>query len=192
MIDKSRGLALLGSGLGPTDVAQTLGCDPSLISQWLMDDDFRSQVLAERIKNLTAHTARDRKIDTIEDALITKLEDTVPYMTKAREILQAFNIVNAAKRRGAQASGAINVTQNIVSINLPPTAKEYFFPKTNAQGEVVQVGDKVTVTKSLQQLMQERMNKKLTAQDAQVINETSNARAAGTRSTGSRETETST
>lgn len=180
MIDKERGLQLLGSGLGPSDVSQALGCDPSLVSQWLMDEDFRQNVLALRIQSLTAHTARDKKIDAIEDALIEKLQENIQYMVKTRDILGAFAILNNAKRRGASTVGAINITQQVVSINMPPVAKEYFFPKTNSQGEVVQVGDRVTVTKSLQQLMQERITKKLTAQDAEVIHESGSRSREGT------------
>lgn len=162
MIDQERALQLLGAGLKPADVSVTLGCDPSFISQLLMDDGFRQQVLALRIENLQAQTIRDRNIDTIEDELIVKLHDSIKYMIKPRDILMAFNIVNAAKRRGAASSGGdINLTQQVVTINLPPAAKEHFFPRINAQGEVVAVGQQVTVTKSLQQLMHERTQVKL-------------------------------
>lgn len=171
MIDKERGLQLLGSGLGPTDVATALGCDPSFVSQWLMDESFRAQVLALRIESLQSQTKRDSRINGIEDALIEKLQESVQWLTKPRDILMAFQILNNAKRRGAATSGQINLTQNVVTINLPPKAREFYFPKTNAQGEVVQVGDRVTVTKSLSALMQERMQKRIeSAQDAEVIN----------------------
>lgn len=160
--------------MGPTDVATALGCDPSFVSQWLMDDSFRAQVLALRIESLQAQTQRDRKIDGVEDTLITKLEETIPYLTKPKDILMAFNILNNAKRRGASAAGGqINLTQNVVTISMPPVARQHYFPKTNAQGEVVQVGDQVTVTKSLQQLMSERAAKQIksTAQEAEVLSE---------------------
>ena len=184
MIDKDKGLQLLGSGLKPVDVATTLGCDPSLVSQWLMDDAFRQSVLALRIQNLQAHTLRDRRIDTIEDDLIEKLQENIKYMTRPRDILMAFNIVNAAKRRGAHTGGDINVTQNIVSINLPPAARQYFFPKMNAQGEVIQVGEQVTVTKSLNQLMEERILKQRTASatDVKITDETSRGTEASSAS----------
>lgn len=175
MIDRNRALLLLGSGLGPTDVATTLGCDPSYISQMLMEDEFRQEVLAERIKSLTAQTQRDQKIDSIEDQLIGKLVDAIPTMFKTRDILAAFHILNSAKRRGASvAGGSLTINQNIVSINLPPAARQHFFPKMNAQGEVVQVGDQITQTKPLQQLMQERLQlqqKKLAAQTVEVLDE---------------------
>jgi len=169
MIDQERAITLLGAGMGPTDVGTALGCDPSFISQLLMDDAVRAKVLALRIQNLQAQTQRDRQIDGIEDDLIVKLKENVQWITKPRDILAAFQILNSAKRRGAITAGAINITQNVVSINMPPAARQHFFPTLNAHGEVVQVGDQVTVTKGLQQLMRERLQeRKLTAEDAQI------------------------
>jgi hypothetical protein len=161
MIDKAKGLQLLGAGLGPVDVGKALGCDPSFVSQWLMEEDFRQQVLVLRIQSLQASTERDKRIDAIEDTLIEKLKDAMPYMVKTREILQAFAVLNGAKRRGAQVTGDLNLTQNIVQITLPETARKTYFPTVNAQGEVVQVGDRVTVTKPLNALLEERLKKRI-------------------------------
>jgi hypothetical protein len=161
MVDTERAIKLLGSGIGPAAVATTLGCDPSYISQLLMQDEYRDRVLALRMESLHQQTARDKKIDALEDAVLEKLENLLPYITNVKQALTAFQLLNAAKRRGAAVSGDINLTQNVVQINLPPVAREFFFPKMNAQGEVVQVGEQITVTKSLQTLMQERMHAKL-------------------------------
>jgi hypothetical protein len=154
MIDKNRMLALLGAGLGPTEVATTLGCDQSYVSQQLMDEDFRSQVLAKRVEHLQAATERDKKINAIEDDLIDKLKDSVPYMTKSQDILKAFFILNRAQRRGASQGSAINITQNVVQLQLPPAARRMF--TTSHTGEVVEVDSKSTITKSLNELMRER------------------------------------
>lgn len=186
MIDQERGIRLLGSGLGPTDVATALGCDPSLISQWLMNDDIRARVLALRVENLQAQTLRDRKIDSIEDSLLEKLQEGIQWITKPRDILAAFQILNNAKRRGAQTTGQINLTQNIVSINLPPVAKQHYFPKLNSQGEVVQVGDQVTVTASLQQLMQNRVRKQLAQEVQEITHDGTGEAGSGSRGEESR------
>ncbi len=170
MIDIERAIKLLGSGIGPAAVATTLGCDASYISQLLMNDVHRDRVLALRMEGLQKQTARDGEIDDLEDQMLEKLRELLPYITNVRQALQAFQLLNAAKRRGAAASNDITIQTNIVSINLPPAAREHFFPKMNQQGEVVQVGDQVTVTASLQTLMQNRLKlKKLTATDAQEI-----------------------
>lgn len=170
MIDTERAIKLLGSGIGPVAVATTLGCDASYISQLLMQDEYRDRVLALRMEGLQKQTERDGRIDALEDEILSKLENLIPYVTNMKQALQAFQLLNSAKRRGAASGGEINLQTNIVSINLPPVAKQFFFPKMNAQGEVVQVGDQVTVTANLQTLMQNRLKlKKLTAEDAQEI-----------------------
>lgn len=158
MIDANRVKILLGDGLGPTAVAQTLGCDPSYISQFLMDDTFRQEVLALRIQNMQAATRRDREIDSIEDELIEKLKENIKYMTKTNDIIRAFQILNAAKRRGAVTSGDITQNNTVVAIVLPPAARQKF--TTNEQGEVVQVGEQVTTTMPLQNLLKQRLLKK--------------------------------
>lgn len=161
MIDKDRGLKLLGSGLGPTDVATALGCDPSFVSQWLMDDSFRAQVLAQRMEALQEQTVRDGKINAIEDELIDKLQANIQWITKPRDLLAAFNIVNAAKRRGAQAAGStIDVNMKIVSIQLPAVARKHFIPQINASGEIVAVGEQGTQTASLQSLVSGRLQQR--------------------------------
>lgn len=196
MIDKERGLKLLGSGLGPVDVATALGCDPSFISQWLMDDAFRQQVLVMRMESLHLHTARDREIDGIEDLLIGKLKDNVPYMMKTREILQAFAVLNGAKRRGAHSgSGDINFTQNVVAITLPEAAKRAFIPTVNGQGEVVQVGEQITTTMPLATLVQQRLResaKNAVTVNPQLENKDGNSQESPAASSGTAAKETTT
>lgn len=158
MINKDRMLTLLGAGLGPVEVATTLGCDPSYVSQQLMDEDFRALVLAKRVENLQAETERDKKINSIEDELIEKLKDAVPYMVKTDQVLHAFRVLNSARRRGANAaSSAINITNNVVQLQLPPAARRMF--TTSHTGEVVEVDSRSTSTKSLGELMRERAAK---------------------------------
>lgn len=157
MIDKDRGLKLLGSGLGPVDVATALGCDPSFISQWLMDDAFRANVLALRMESLHLQTKRDREIDSIEDELIEKLKENIKYMVKTNDIIRAFAILNNAKRRGAASGGDLHLHQNVLSITLPEAAREKLLPKTNAHGEVVQVGEQITTTANLTDLVRSRL-----------------------------------
>lgn len=155
MIDKDKALQLLGTGLGPTEVSTTLGCDPSYISQLLMDEGFRSEVLTLRMQHLQASTRRDKEIDSIEDELLVKVRENLPYLVKWADIVRAFAIVNSAKRRGAQSAGNINVTQQIVNISLPEAARRVF--TTNHEGVVVQVDEQVTTTMPLQTLLRDRI-----------------------------------
>lgn len=166
MIDQNRALALLGSGIGPTEVALTLGCDPSFVSQLLMDESFKQQVLAKRIEHLQEATTRDQNINHIEDDLIQKLKDCIPFMVKTQDILRAFAIINNAKRRGATVGTQVNLQQTVVQLNLPPAARRIF--TTNANGEVVQVDNQSTITMPLQNLLADRARRAKEAANGQI------------------------
>lgn len=178
MIDQKRALQLLGSGLGPTEVGTTLGCDPSYISQLLMDESFKQEVLVLRMKALQANTERDLRIDDLEDVMLEKLKEQLQWVTKPRELLQAFAVFNAAKRRGARAAGGVDgMGSKIVAILLPVAARTAFV--TNAASEVVQIGDQNMTTMPLQSLMKQRLQeRKANAVDALTSN--ADSKAAGT------------
>ena len=158
MIDKERAKKLLGSGVQAEIVAATLGCEPSYISQLLSDDHFREEVIALRMATLTAATERDSAIDDIEDHLLEKIKESIDYIVKPRELLSAFNIINAAKRRGVGVGQ--NTVQNnvVVQLTLPTVIQNKFV--TNSQGEVIEVDGKTTVTMPPAQLLKQLAEQK--------------------------------
>ncbi len=131
-----------------------------------MDEKFKQEVLTLRLKHLQAATERDLKIDDLEDTVLARLKENLPFMVKTNDLLRAFAVINAAKRRGARSTGAVDQGGKVVAIVLPVAAKTAFI--TNGKGEVVQVGETVTVTKPLQQLLAERRKN---ASDAAIIND---------------------
>lgn len=158
MVDLERAKKLLGSGVQAELVAATLGCEASYISQLLADDVFREQVITLRVANLTAATERDNRIDGIEDDLLTKLKDSLDYIVKPREILAAFNVINAAKRRGA-GIGQNTVQNNIVvQLTLPTVITQKFI--TNTKGEIIEVDGQTTVTMPPAQLLKQLASEK--------------------------------
>jgi hypothetical protein len=62
---ETRALALLGQGIEPGIVANSLGVDPSRISQLLSDENFAAQVAELRFENLAKHSMRDNKYDNM-------------------------------------------------------------------------------------------------------------------------------
>lgn len=61
----------------------------------------------------------DDKKDNIEEQLLTKLEQLVPYMNKPQDIMQALRIANQLKRsQSPQAPQAMEATQS-VRLSLP-------------------------------------------------------------------------
>ena len=150
---ESRALALLGKGIPPGAVASALGVDPSRITQLLSDDGFAAQVVEAKFESLSKHATRDLSIDALEDMLLDKLKETMPFMTRPMEILKSFSVVNAAKRRSLAASDTVTQQQTIVQLNIPSILVQKF--SQNIHNQVTQVGQQSLITIQSSQLLKE-------------------------------------
>lgn len=137
---------LLGSGLGPEVVSAAVGCDISYVSQLLSDEAFANEVASLRTIALASYSKRDESINTIEDKLIKLLGAAVDDNSfyKPRDLLQAFTVLNSAKRRGSQNLGTGNTVNNIVQLTLPESVVRRF--TTNRTNEVIEVEGQTMVT----------------------------------------------
>lgn len=156
---KDRILSLLGSGLQPALVASAVGCNPSYISQLLEDQSFAFDVASRRCKDIETLTERDKKWNGLEDELLSKLQDLIPYMLRPREVLHALQVVNNAKRRSQEfinPSTAQHVTNNIVVLNLPPKTINKF--ELSPSGEVISIEGKSLIPLPTDILLKEVSN----------------------------------
>jgi hypothetical protein len=148
---ETRALSLLGQGIGPEMVASAVGVSVSRISQLLSDPEFSAQVAELRFKNLSKHNERDQRYDSLEDKLIDKMEDLLPFMMKPLEILRAITVINGAKRRGASAPDQITQQQTVVNLLMPTQITNLFSSKPseltlNINNQVVQAGTQSLIT----------------------------------------------
>ena len=143
-MSRERALQLLGSGVPAESVASALGVTASYISQLLSEPEFKEAVSELRFTSLQRHNERDLKLDSLEDQLITKLENSLAYCCKPMELVKAFQVVNGAKRRGSSMPDHITNTQNIVQLILPIQVINKF--TTNTQNQVVCAGDQELLT----------------------------------------------
>lgn len=139
-----RALALLGQGIPPTAVANALGVDISRISQLLSEPEFATAVVERKFTALSKHNERDASIDDLEDKLLEQLKYALPMMTRPLEIVRAFSVLNAAKRRGQSAPESLAVQQTILQLNIPQILLQQF--TTNIHNQVVQVGEQSLLT----------------------------------------------
>ena len=148
-------IKLLGQGLEVSTVARTLGCDDSYISQLLADDEFKKQVTVMKMDLLQAATNRDRRLDDIEDKIITKVEKDLeanPFAFKSTsDAIRHLSIVNGLKRRGAGAD--LGVLQNqtgvtVVKLTLNKTVVNKFEAQVDINNQVIKVGDQDMITVS--------------------------------------------
>jgi type I site-specific restriction endonuclease len=141
---ETRAISLLGQGLGPEVVAAAIGVSTGRISQLLSDPAFSAQVAELRYENLAKHNTRDSAYDSMEDTLLEKLKDCLPFMMRPMEILKSIQVINQAKRRGASAPESIISQQTVVQLLMPTQILQQF--TTNINNQVIKTGDQDLVT----------------------------------------------
>ena len=146
-----RAIALLGSGLSPEIVASTLGVTPSYISQIMSKDEIATRVTQLRYDALQKHNIRDTTYDTIEDALLVKMDELLPLMMRPMEVLKAISVINAAKRRGQSAPEAIHQQQNIVQLIMPVQVIQYY--QVDIKNTVIKTGEQDLLTMNPKHLL---------------------------------------
>lgn len=168
---KDKILKLLGQGLSPGVVASAVGCDASYISQLMTEDDFALEVAKLRCENLEEASTRDKKYDSIEDRLLEKLENVLPFMLKPRDILDAISRINAAKRRGANPLTNTDLHQKttIINLQLPAITLQHF--TLNERHEVIEVGKRALVNMPASALMKSLEERSATSNASQKTNE---------------------
>lgn len=141
---EKRALDLLGKGISPTHVAAAIGITDSAISQLLSQPEFAELVAELRYKNLLTHSERDEKADTLEDKLLHKLDDLIPFLMRPLEVARVYQIVNAAKRRGQTVPESITTTQEVVQLIMPISITNKF--TVNSANQVIQAGQQPLIT----------------------------------------------
>lgn len=154
-VTQERARELLGSaGLPAHIVAGTLGVTASYISQLLADADFAYDVQSLRFKNTQAYSERDKKIEAIEDKLLDKISKSVVFANKLPELTKAFQIMNAAKRRGTTDINDSGLTTGVtVTLTMPKTALDSYQVRLDVNNNVVEAGSQSMHTATLRDVV---------------------------------------
>lgn len=137
--NQAKALSLLGQGISAVMVASTLGVSESLISQYIAEPRFASEVTARKLKALQVQTDIDNKYAQAENTLLDKLIKTIPLISKPMDILRGLQVVNATKRRGMADAPVAQHNTQIVQINLPAAMAAKFI--TNTANQIVEIQD---------------------------------------------------
>lgn len=146
---EDRALSLLGQGCGPELVASAIGVSVSRISQLLSTPEFAEKVAELRFASLVKHNERDQRADRIEDMLLEKLENVIPYITDPMKLVAAYTRINAAKRRGASSPDAISTQTQVVALNIPSVVIQQHIKQditVNINNQVIKAGNQDLVT----------------------------------------------
>lgn len=153
-INQDKILSLLSKGLPPSAVANALGIDQSYISQLMSDDEFAAEVSTRKYITVEKHLARDGAIDRLEDKILEKLEHSMAMMHRPMEILKAFSVINAAKRKATIATPAdiLSPSTQIINLQMPTIIQQHF--TTNINNQVISAGTQNLITIQSNTLME--------------------------------------
>lgn len=134
---EDRALSMLGSGAPAGIVAQALGVTEGRISQLLANEEFSQAVADLRFKNLNKQTQLDDRYSDMETKLLDKLEKTLPFLTRPKDVASVLGTINGTKRRGAQLTQATQSTGQVVNLTIPIAIAHKF--TTNVNNQVIEV-----------------------------------------------------
>lgn len=154
---RDHALTLLSQNISPSQVAAACGVSESAISQLLSDEDFAA-ALADRTQAATAQDlAYDSRLDEAESLYLANIEKRAPF-ANLQQSLQAFRILNQARRRKdsriqAPQGGGVAVTINVPVSILPQYVK-------NANAEIIEVDGRTMLSatpSTVENLMKQRL-----------------------------------
>lgn len=152
---QERARELLGeSGLPAHVVAATLGVTPGYISQLLADANFAYDVQTLRFKRTQSYAKRDEKIEAIEDKLLEKIATSVKFANKLPELTKAFQVMNAAKRRGTVDVNDSGLTTGVtITLTMPKTTVNTYQVRLDVNNNVVEAGSQSMHTATLKDVV---------------------------------------
>lgn len=181
---KDRILKLLINGLGPSEVAQIVGCSPGYVSQLCKDTDFLSAIEAGKIESSTKNTEEehlDTRYQSLEHKLLSAANNTIGEASFS-EIINAIEKINKrkdqvhARKNPIQPSASDKfLTVNVVSLQLPAHAIANNNPPVitlNDKQEIIAIGEQALAPMSsdaVKNLFAARMAKVVS--EADLINE---------------------
>ena len=154
-IDKQKVIDLLSAAISPGTIAQTLGCDPSYISQLAADPEVLEKVVAIRVAKATKVAETDDKVQDIRSTLINQMGKIAGFTTKMSDICMALNTIDkmASRLPSANVRESTPGGQAVVNIVLP---KELAINYTmNSNNQIVEVNSRAIETMSANRVLEE-------------------------------------
>ncbi len=135
---EDRIIELLGSGVPPSVVATTVGCDPSYISQLMDREEVAARVAELRAEKAAEHIQHDENIHDLEKMALERIGKLLPMQTDLMKVTKVFQVLNSAKKSSDHGVlGNSNAPGTIVTLELPAAAHVTF--KLTPDKQVVEV-----------------------------------------------------
>ena len=144
MVDKDRVISLLAAGVSPVQVASSVGCSPSYITQLMSEDDYvKDQVAKKKIAKISEHIQLDEIYDRLEAKLAKKLETALVFEQDPVKIAKMLQMVNGLKRKNSGVTD-VGTAKPVSTVTLPAVLVQQFI--LNGNNQAVQIGDQTLLT----------------------------------------------
>lgn len=170
MSAKDSALELLSQGLSASQTAATIGVHESYVSQLLSQEDFRAALESKRVALSQEELAYDQKLDRVEGKFLERIDEKAGF-ANLQQSLQAFRILNSAKRRRdtAQTPAGTQIG-TVVVLQLPSAAIPRYI--LNNQSEIVDVEGATMVSaspKGVEEMLKEKKQREAAAKSTETL-----------------------
>jgi hypothetical protein len=129
---------LLGAGVSQKVVADSVGVDPSYVSQLMAREDVAARVAELRAVRATQFVEHDSNIESLEKQALERMAKLLPLQSDIMKITRVFQVLNGARKSMEHGVGAQAAAPGaIVSITLPEAAQVHF--RLTADKQVVEI-----------------------------------------------------
>lgn len=137
---KDKILKLLVAGVRPGIVAQSLGCDPSYISQLASQPEFLEKILESRNQQIQKELNVKEKYEKLENSILTKLTNLLPQLNKPMELSRVLQVVQAKKFQATDIPTQEPQRATVVNLTLNKKVSQKFI--LNGNKDIIGIGDK--------------------------------------------------
>ena len=157
-LTRDRIVEFLKQGIPTGQIADSVGVDPSYVSQVKGEPAVAEAVATARAAELTQSVEHDKMLEDAEIAALKAIKSKI-HMVPFAQQLQAFRTLNGATRRGPGPGNTPVSTETAITVTLvlPETLLPSFV--RNERNEIIEVEGKVMQTaspKSLDKILEER------------------------------------
>lgn len=153
---KTRALEMLAGGIPQSAVANRLGVTESAISQMMEDPGFQQALEGKRLAISEKDASFDELLEETETTALERIAERIKF-GNLQQSLQAFKVLNSARKRKDSAQPQAGQQGTSVYINMPTILVPQFV--MNQKSEIVEVDGKTMISASparLNEIVQEK------------------------------------
>lgn len=144
---------MLISGVKAADVSKAVGVSEGYISQLMDDVNFAKDVQAGRAGNAVGRVNLNAKYDSVEEKLLTRLEQNIPNLYKTNDIVNALRVVGSRKREPIVEKPPEFNGNQVVHLHLSPRIANKFI--LNGRKDIIGLGEQTFIPMSSLELLKE-------------------------------------